>query len=213
MHWQSLQELLGGRTLFETSMLLAGPDPPPEVHRQLSRWTASGRLIQLKRGLYALAPPFARKSPSVLAIASRMRKPSYVSLESALAYHGATPESTPRVTTSVTTGRPGRFETPLGDFLYRHLSPALFWGYSEVEVGEDERAYVALPEKALLDLFYLTPGVIGPSFVRELRLAPDQVDSGPLRQFARRSARPKLIRAATLTARILEDERQGTRVV
>ena len=212
MNWQGLLGLLRGRTLFDASMLLAGLDSPSEVHRQLSRWTASGRLIQLRRGLYALAPPFARSSPSVLAIASRIRKPSYVSLQSALSYHGATPESTPMVT-SVTTGRPGRFKTPLGDFLYRHQGPRLFWGYREVEVGEGERAYVALPEKALLDLFYLTSGAIGSSFIRELRLAEDAIDSQRLRQFAKRAARPKLVRAAALTARILREEEKGERVV
>ncbi len=213
MNWHALQTLLGGRTLFETSMLLSGPDPPPEVHRQLSRWTASGRLIQLRRGLYAIAPPFGRTPPSALAVAARIRKPSYVSLQSALAYHGATPESTPGVTTSVTTGRPGRFETPLGGFLYRHLRPDFFWGYDEVEAGRDERAYVALPEKALLDLFHLTPGVIGSPFVRELRLAPGQIDSQRLRQFAKRAARPKLTRAAALTARIIDEEMKEEKVL
>ena len=213
MNWQNLQRLLDGRTIFDASMLLAGPDPPQEVRRQLSRWTASARLVQLRRGLYVLAPHFARTPPSVLAIASRLRKPSYISLQSALSYHGATPESTPAVTTSVTTGRPGRFETPLGDFLYRHVSRALFWGYREVALAEGERAYVALPEKALLDLFYLTPGIIGSSFVRELRLAPDQVDSQRLRQFAKRADRPKLIRAAALTALVLEEESRGEKVL
>jgi len=212
MKWLDLMKLLGRGTMFDASMLLAGLDSASEVRRQLSRWTASGRLIQLRRGLYALAPPFARSSPSVLAIASRIRKPSYVSLQSALSYHGATPESTP-VITSVTTGRPGRFETPLGDFLYRHMGPRLFWGYREVEVGEGERTYVAHPEKALLDLFYLTPGAIGPSFIRELRLAEDAIDSQRLRQFAKRAARPKLVRAAALTARILGEEKKGEKVV
>jgi len=79
-------------------------------------------LIQLRRGLYALAPPYASAPPNVLALASRIRVPSYVSLQSALSYHGIIPESVP-VVTSVTTNRPGEFETPLGGFLYRHLKP------------------------------------------------------------------------------------------
>jgi len=159
-----------------------------------------------------VAPPFARTSPNVLAIASRIRKPSYVSLQSALSYHGAIPESAHAVT-SVTTARPGRFETSLGDFSYRHVGPGLFWGYREVEAGEGERAYVALPEKALLDLFYFTPGAIGSPFVHELRLAPDTVDSQRLQQFAKRTAKPKLIRAAALTGRLLREETKGERVV
>jgi len=205
MKWQELLGLVGRHPLFDASLLLAGADSPSEVRRQLSRWTASGRLIQLRRGLYALAPPFAGTPPSVLAVASRMRRPSYVSLQSALAYHGAIPESTPAVT-SVTPGRTGRFQTPVGEFLYRHLTTTLFWGYREAEVGEDEHAFVAAPEKALLDLFHFTPGTTDASFVRELRLAPDAIDASRLREYAQRSAKPKLIHAAALTARLLEEE-------
>jgi predicted transcriptional regulator of viral defense system len=205
-----LLALIGGATLFDASTLLAGPDSPAEVRRQLSRWVASGRVIQLRRGLYVLAPPFARASPNVFVIASKLRKPSYVSLQSALSYHGAIPESVPSVT-SVTTGRPGRCETALGDFIYRHMGPSLFWGYREATVGEGGSAYVALPEKALLDLFYFTPGSIRASFVRELRLAPAVLDPGSLQRFANRAAKPKLIRAAALTVRVLEEAKQGER--
>jgi len=212
MKWEDLLALAGRGSLFDASMLLAGTDSPSEVRRQLSRWTASRRLIQLRRGLYTLAPPFARAAPNALAIAARLRKPSYVSLQSALSFHGATPESTPAVT-SVTTGRPGRVETSFGEFLYRHLGLRLFWGYRELEVGEGERAYVALPEKALLDLFYLTPGEIGVAFVRELRLAAGVVDSERLLEFAQRAARPRLHRAAVLTTRILRADRKGGKAV
>jgi predicted transcriptional regulator of viral defense system len=208
MKWVDFLHLLHGMTLFEASALLAGSDPPGEVRRQLSRWVASGRLIQLRRGLYALAPPYAGAAPNGFALASRIRLPSYVSLQSALSYHGIIPESVP-VVTSVTTNRPGQFETPLGGFLYRHLKRDLFWGYREVDVDAGQKAFVAIPEKALLDHFYLTPGIIDSSFVRELRLDPEHLDFGRLRTFATRAAKPRLVRAASLTVRILEKERAG----
>ena len=205
MKWIDLLRLLHGMTVFEASALLAGSDSPGEVRRQLSRWVAAGRLTQLRRGLYALAPPFAGRALNVLALAARIRVPSYVSLQSALSYHGIIPEAVPMVT-SVTTNRPGQFETPLGGFLYRHLKRDLFWGYREVDVGAGQKAFVAIPEKALLDLFYLTPGMIDSPFVSELRLAPEQLDLGRLRSFAMRAATPRLVRAAALTIRILEKE-------
>jgi hypothetical protein len=210
MNWHDLLTLVGGSTLFDSSMLLAGADPPPAVRRQLSRWVASGRLVQLRRGLYAVAPPFARAAPDVLAVAARIRRPSYVSLQSALSYHGVIPESVHSVT-SVTTGRPGRYETALGHFTYRHVGPQLFWGYREVGAGGGGSAYVALSEKALLDLFHLTPGDITASFVRELRLAPGAVDGKSLLRCARRAARPKLIRAAAVAVRVLEEAARGAR--
>ena len=212
MKWQDLLRLIGGSTVFDASALLAGPDSPSEVRRQLSRWIASRRLIQLRRGLYALAAPFARETPNVLSLASRIRRPSYVSLQSALSYHGAIPESVPLVI-SVTTGRPGRFETALGGFLYRHVGPGLFWGYREVEVGEGARAYIALPEKALLDLFYFTSGPIRSSFVWELRLAAGVLDSQRLQRFAIRAGKPKLVRAAALTVQVLGEEQPGELVL
>ena len=135
MKWQELLKLTEGETLFDASALLSGADPPSEVRRALSRWTASGRLVQLRRGLYVLAPPYARTPPSLVAIAGRMRRPSYLSLQSALGYHGVIPESV-ATTISVTTGRPGRWETAVGDFHYRHVHPDLFWGYRQVDLGE-----------------------------------------------------------------------------
>jgi hypothetical protein len=42
--------------------------------------------------------------------------------------------------------------------------------------------------------------------VDELRLAPGQLDPGRLQQFAKRAAKPKLIRAASLTVRFLGDD-------
>jgi predicted transcriptional regulator of viral defense system len=205
MKWQELLTLLGNITLFESSMLMAGKDSPAEVRRQISRWVASGRLSQLRRGLYALAQPHARERPAPLALASRLQRPSYVSLQSALAYHGVIPEAVP-IITSVTTGRPRRFRTPFGEFVYRHIHARLFWGYQEVELGTGQPAYVALPEKALLDHLHLTPGSVRQRFLTELRLSSGQLDPARLEQFATRTKSPKLIRAASLAARLLRDE-------
>ncbi|PYT17896.1 MAG: hypothetical protein DMF51_01385, partial [Acidobacteria bacterium] len=77
MKWQDLLTLLDGATLFESAMHLAGKDSPAEVRRQISRWVASGRLHQLRRGLYALAPPHAREPSDALAVVSRLHRPSY----------------------------------------------------------------------------------------------------------------------------------------
>lgn len=210
MKWSALLHLLNGMAWFEASSLLAGPDSPSQVRRQLCRWVAAGRLIQLRRGLYALAPPYAGETPNQLALASRIRVPSYVSLQSALSYHGVIPESVP-VVTNVTTNRPGQFDTQLGVFLYRHLKRDLFWGYREEDVEPGQRAFVATAEKALLDQYYLTRGILDSSFVRELRLAPENLDVERLRSFAERAAKPRLARAVDLTIRVLEEDRTGER--
>jgi predicted transcriptional regulator of viral defense system len=206
MKWDELLDLIGSEPLFESSQLLAGTDSPGEIRRQLSRWTAAGRVIQLRRGLYLIAPPHAKVQPSPFTVASRLRRPSYVSMQSALAYHGLIPESVP-VVTSVTTARPGRLETPLGTFSYRHVQQQLFWGYGEEEAVDGQSCFVAQPEKALIDLFYLTPGRITQSLVEELRLeASEGFDCDRLMEFAQRAGKPRLIQGATVASRLLRSQ-------
>jgi predicted transcriptional regulator of viral defense system len=88
--------------------LLAGAVDADDVRRQLSRWVNAGRLYQLRRGLYALAPPFQRARPHPFLVANRLVRGSYVSQQAALAHYGLIPEAAP-VVTSVMTGRPGRW--------------------------------------------------------------------------------------------------------
>ena len=92
----------------------------------------------------------------------------------------------------------------MGTFAYRHIHRRLFWGYREVQMESRQNCFIALPEKALLDLFYLTPGPVTEPFLDELRLEPwEGLDSERLMSFARRTGRGKLIRAAALAARML----------
>ena len=79
---------MGDEPVFETGLLLAGDVDPVDVRRQLSRWTAAGYLYQVRRGLYALAPPYRKVEPHPFLAANRIVRPSYVSLQSALAFHG-----------------------------------------------------------------------------------------------------------------------------
>lgn len=196
MKFRHLLQIVTDEPVFETGLLLAGAVDPAGVRRQLSRWTRSGRLYQLRRGLYALAPPYQKKRPHPFVVANRLMRGSYVSLQSALAHYGLIPEYVP-VTTNVTTGRPGRRETALGDYLYRHVQPALLYGYARVEVSPGQFAFLASPEKALLDLVYLEPGAHAWPYLQELRLQnTEQLDLDHLGCLAARSGKPKLRRAA-----------------
>jgi hypothetical protein len=196
MEFQRLIEIVGDEPVFETSLLLAGDVDAADVQRQLSRWTKAGRLHQLRRRLYALAPPFQRVQPHPFLVANRMVQPSYVSLQSALASYGLIPEYVP-VTTSVTTLRPGRWDTPLGSYGFRHIKRELFKDYRLLEVGDKQQAFVASPEKALLDLIYLEPGADSHAYLTELRLQNlEGLDLGRLQDQAELTSSPKLQRAA-----------------
>jgi len=196
MKFEALLRLVGGEPLFESGLLMAGETSPALARLQLSRWVRAGKLVQLRRGLYALAESYARVVPHPFLTANRLRGPSYVSLQSALAWHGMIPEAVP-VVTSVTSGRPGEHRTALGDFLFRHLKQSAFRGYRRVEVQQGQWAFVATPEKCLLDLAHLTPGGETEPYLRELRLQHlDCVSVVALRRMAREWGSPKLTRAA-----------------
>lgn len=195
MEFARLVEIVGDEPAFETGLLLAGDIDPNDVRRQLSRWTQAGRLYQLRRGLYTLAPPFQKVKPHPFVIANRMVPSSYVSLQSALAYYDLIPEYVP-VTTSVTTARPARWDTPLGSFEFRHVKVELLRGYRLTDLGGNQQAFVATPEKALLDLIYLQPGSDSSDYLRELRLQNlDRLDMDELQRQADLAGSPKLRRA------------------
>jgi hypothetical protein len=112
------------------------------------------------------------------------------------------PEFVP-VTTSVTTGRPEELQTPLGGFLFRHLKKTAFFGYTQTEISRGQSVFLASPEKALLDLLYLTPESDSPEYLEELRFEPvDHFDWEALRTHAERLKSQKLRRAAELLSRM-----------
>jgi predicted transcriptional regulator of viral defense system len=196
MKFAELLDTVGDLPLFRGSLLLAGDQNPADVRRQLARWKTSGKVLQLRRNLYVLAHPWRRVQPHPFLIANELQRPSYVSLQSALAHDGMIPEAVP-VTTSVTTGRPMQCETPLGRFIYRHIAPPAFFGYGQVSVLPDQQALVADAAKALLDLVYLTPGGESPEYLRSLRLEDlSTIQQQSLSDHARRWGKPKISRAA-----------------
>jgi len=207
MEFTLLLDIVGDEPVFETGLLLAGAVDSKDVRRQLSRWTKAGRLYQLRRGLYALAPPFQKVKPHPFVVANRMMRSSYVSLQSALGYYGLIPDVVP-VTTSITTGRPGHWQTPLGVYTFRHIKTGWFAGYRLVDLGGNQQAFVATPEKALLDLVHLQPGGDSAEYLQELRLqGMERLDLAELQLQAELASSQKLRRAAAFVIKLAQAER------
>ncbi len=142
-----------------------------------------------------------------------MVRASYVSCQSALEFHDLIPEHTP-VVVSVTTLRPGRRETPFGFFEFRHIKKQLFSGYQMSDLGAGQKAFVATPEKALLDLVYLQPGGDADTYLHELRLKSlEKLDVDKLQLMATKSQSPKLIRAAKQIVAMVSMEREEYRTL
>lgn len=118
---------------------------------QISLWAKKGHLIRLKNGLYAFSRD--REKLRGEGIAFLLCQPSYLSLETALAWYGFIPEIV-YAYISITARTTRSFENACGRFIYRHVKSELFWGY--VQMKTDHGPYLlAEPEKALLDYFYL----------------------------------------------------------
>lgn len=116
----------------------------------LSRLAEFGHLIHLKRGSWAF-----RGRVELLALPQYLTNPfpSYISLQSALYYHGLISQI-PVVTYAVSIARTKRYETPLGVISVHHVHPSFFFGY---ETRDDASIQIATPEKALIDFLYLRP--------------------------------------------------------
>jgi len=211
MEFDRLLKLVGDAPVFESALLLAGDINPKVVRLQLTRWVKSGRIYQLRRGLYALAPPYQKVKPHPFMVANLMQRASYISLQSALAFHGLIPDIV-HATLSVTTVRPARWETPLGIFEFRHIRRELLRGYRMLELPGSrpgQQALVATPEKALLDLVYLQPGGATPGYLDGLRLQNlDWLDMDALHHQAGIFNTPKLRRAVETITRLAQNENQ-----
>ncbi len=208
MKFERLLELVGNEPLFESALLLAGEVKPDNVHLQLTRWKNSGRIYQLRRGLYALAPPYQKIKPHPFLVANRLHKASYVSCQSALGFYGLIPEIVSQII-SVTGARPTSWKTPLGVYHFRHIKPTLLRGYEMTELVDKQQALVARPEKALLDLIYLQPRGDAPAYLKELRLQNlDRFDLDELHKQVTHFDTPKLYRALEVILSLVETEQE-----
>lgn len=127
----------------------------------IRRLVQTGILIKLERNKYFVNNAGTHE----FLIANFLYEPSYVSFESALNFHGVLPQF-PYEITSATTKK--TVEKTIGGKVYRYnrIKKSLWWGYDKTD-----GFLLAHPEKALLDLVYLTAkgyGVIHPDdLIRE----------------------------------------------
>jgi len=186
MKFEELLYQVGDLPVFSSAILQAGNVNRANIQKQLTRWAKAKKIHQLRRGLYTLAEPYRQSDPHPFLIANRIISPSYVSLQSALAYYDLIPESVPQVLSITSKLRSTVVETSLGSYLYHNIQHDLFFGFSLVKVSKDQSAYLARPEKALLDLVYFTKQGHSKEFLESLRLKNlDQLDMDWMKRTAR----------------------------
>ena len=209
MEFPGLVQIVADLHCFTPGMVTSG-EQLDRIRVKLSRWVRSGRLVRLHKGWYTLASPYRRVTLDLFVVACAIKPGTYVSLQSALSYHGMIPEHVPE-TTCVTTGRPLTIETPFGRLKYRHIKREAFWGYEENR-QDSQSAFVAKAEKALLDLIYLTPDAASRNYIDELRLGRlDDLDIGLVTNMAQRFGNPRLYDVAQILSELKTENQGGTR--
>jgi predicted transcriptional regulator of viral defense system len=127
----------------------------PNFEREnLLNWQKKGFLIRVRNGFYSLTGE-VKKTEQAYFLANKIYAPSYISMESALAYYHWIPEGVFTIN-SVSTAKTKIFDTLIGRFQYFNIKPSLFFGYQILSI--DGRGYkMADPEKTLLDWIYFHP--------------------------------------------------------
>lgn len=142
------------------------------------RYEKKGLLRRVGPGLYAnlLAKPSREQ------LATLLSPPSYLSFEYVLQRSGVSTQA-PAELACVTRGRSRRVKTPWGSLQYHHFGPERFFGFRKEDV-EGGQAWVAEPEKALLDWLYM--GLLSGRRPQVDEFDLDRLDPKKLRAYARK---------------------------
>ncbi|MBA4304721.1 MAG: hypothetical protein C0424_10890 [Sphingobacteriaceae bacterium] len=182
-HLLKLQRYSDG--LLSTSVLLHLLADYNSPYDKINEWVKQGVLVQLRRGLYALSEELGLTKVEPFLIANQLYGPSYVSLDTALAYWGLIPERV-YVISSVSMRPTKLFHTSRGVFSYKEL-PATYFslGISQVSLSPKQNVLVASKEKCLCDKLVCTSGLQLRSRKQAMRWLIDdlRIDQDQLRDF------------------------------
>jgi len=138
--------------------------------RRLNEWADKGYIRKIVKGHYIFSDLELNESV-IFEIANRIYSPSYISLETALAYYNLIPESVYGIT-SISTRRTYRFKTVIAEFSYRTVRPALYFSYDIIKYN-GKNFKIATPAKAVLDYLYSHPHINDTDDFLSLRVNKD----------------------------------------
>lgn len=115
----------------------------------LSYNSKTGIFTRIKRGAYI----YSSNPPIKFEVANYLFRPSYISFETALSYHGVIPETVYTIT-SATTRSTKEFDIQHQLYKFYQIKKKLFFGYKLIKI-RNSTVLMADKEKALLDYLYL----------------------------------------------------------
>lgn len=159
---------------------------------QLNRWVRAGKLVLVRRGLYA----YSGVRQALPGLANHIVEPSYLSGQWSLAFHGMIPDVVWEFTSACRVSpRKKHWVTPFGRFAYRQIK--YFGGYERIQIG-GEPVLLATREKGLLDAWYWAGGEWTPARHREMRYQGlDDLNPEKLQILAKKFDSPRLTRAVS----------------
>ena len=140
----------------------------------VSRMVKRGEITKLSKGIYTV--DISKINWEEFAV--EMYSPSYLSFEWALARYNILSQK-PINLTLAAAKRGRKIITSQNIIIYRHLQPKLFWGFIK-----EENYLIAEPEKAFLDLAYLSLNGYAKFDIEEMNLG--LLDKVKLRKYLKK---------------------------
>jgi hypothetical protein len=162
------------------SLLKDFKQPNDKIHKLMR----DGFILPLKKGLYMAGPALNSVKPESFLLANHILGPSYISVETALAYHGYIPERVYEIA-SMTTKASRTFKTSTGTFTYTRIPlPYYAFGLQRVMLADDQYAIMASPAKAICDKIITTTGLLFRSkkTAREFLIESMRLDEDKLKE-------------------------------
>jgi len=210
MNYDDLLHKLGKQGFFDlASVVQVSEEPRQSIQTQLYRWCKKGKLISLRRGMYAIPEPYRSPAINPAELANHLYAPSYLSLHWALGYYGLIPEMVVSYT-SISSRVTRSFENIDGRFSYRHIKNGGFFGARSVEIAT-QKVRIAEPEKAMLDLWYMEQGPWSRFRLTEMRYQNiDRLDVNRMQDYADRFSSKRLLSIFDNWKRWCYAEEQGS---
>ena len=147
------------------------------INKKLYELKSKGWLVPLRRGLYFISDissrGFVNLSPMI--IAGAFEKESYISMDSALSYHGFF-EQMLRTVSSVTMRKSRKYNFQNNNYRYFKINKNLYFGF-KTEIIDGYYVKIAEIEKIVLDYLYFKNDTYSIDFLFEkLHKAKDRID-------------------------------------
>ena len=197
MNFIEFRNIFGDRPIIDIQNVMTYFDGLDR--RRLYEWQKKGYIKKIINNYYVMSH---KKIDDVVLknIACQIVQPSYVGLESALAYYNFIPEAVFQIT-CITTKRNKWIQTKIGNFRYRSFKSQLFFGYDAVYV--DEKFFnISDPQKTLCDMCYFMPEADKRDVLEGMRLnmgeISQMIDVKKMKRYLHLFSSAKLNRAIAL---------------